>query len=168
MKTLVIYYSWSKGNTKRIADMICQLTKADKAEIRTVVPYSGLYDEVVKQGLDEVKSGFKPIICALGVDPNEYERIFIGTPTWWYTMAPAVLSFLTAHAWQGKEIALFATSGGWPGHVIKDMKKLCQGSEVIGSMEIQFDSTGGDQMISAAADVENWIRNCIDKKSKYQ
>lgn len=38
-KMLIIYYSWSNGNTKRIAEMLQEETKADIAVIDTVIPF---------------------------------------------------------------------------------------------------------------------------------
>lgn len=43
-------------------------------------------------------------------------------------MAPAVLTFLSAYDWKGKTVIPFQTHGGWPGHVIKDMKGVCKGA----------------------------------------
>lgn len=36
MKSLIVYYSLTNGNTKRIAEMLQQATQADIAEIQTV------------------------------------------------------------------------------------------------------------------------------------
>lgn len=46
-KMLIAYYSWSNGNTERIAKMLHDATGADIVKIDTVVPYSGSYDDVV-------------------------------------------------------------------------------------------------------------------------
>lgn len=43
-------------------------------------------------------------------------------------MAPAVLTFLTVNDFTGKTVIPFMTNGGWPGHVIKDMKDKCKGA----------------------------------------
>ena len=56
-KMLIVYYSWSNGNTKRIAEKLQKATGADIARIETAVPCSGSYDEVVKQGQDGVNRG---------------------------------------------------------------------------------------------------------------
>lgn len=61
-KMLVAYYSWSNGNTKKIAEELQKAAGADLACIDTAVPYEGGYDAVVKQGNDEVKSGYQPKI----------------------------------------------------------------------------------------------------------
>ncbi len=59
----------------------------------------------------------------------------------------------------------FMTNGGWPGHVIKDMKKECVGAEIALPMEIRFDSNGGDHMETPQKDVNRWIsevKNMLD------
>ena len=96
-KMLVVYYSWSNGNTKRIAEQLTNGTGADIARIETAEPYSGSHEDVVEQGKREVEAGFMPQINPISVNLADYDVIAIGTPTWWYTMAPAVLTFLTTN-----------------------------------------------------------------------
>ena len=79
MKSLIVYYSLTNGNTKRIAEMLQQATQADIAEIQTVTPYTGGYDAVVAQGQEEVNRGYEPEIQPLLVSVADYDRIFIGT-----------------------------------------------------------------------------------------
>lgn len=90
-KMLIAYYSWSNGNTKAIAEALQKATGADIVCLDTKVPYSDDYDAVVAQGKREVEKHFRPEIKPLGVDISDYDVIAVGTPTWWYTMAPAVL-----------------------------------------------------------------------------
>ena len=61
-KLLIVYYSWSNGNTRNIAKRLQKATGADIAEIKTVVPYAGSHQDVVDQGQREVESGFQPEI----------------------------------------------------------------------------------------------------------
>jgi flavodoxin len=156
-KMLVVYYSWSNGNTKQIAEQLAKATGAELAEIDTVQPYTGSYDEVVDQGQREVNAGYKPEIKPLTVNIQDYDVIAVGTPTWWYTMAPAVLTFLSAQDFTGKTVIPFMTNGGWPGHVIKDMKANCKGAEFAHEMEIQFDSTGGAHLETPEKKIDAWI-----------
>ena len=111
-KTLVVYYSQSRGNTKKIAQEIASTLGADLAAIDTVQPYNCSYDELV-YGLSKTETQNKvcPPIKPLDKDPAYYDRILLGTPTWWYTMAPAVRTFLTETDLTGKELVLFATHG---------------------------------------------------------
>ena len=156
-KMLVVYYSWSNGNTKRIAEKLAAAAGADLARIDTEVPYEGSYNDVVTQGQKEVEKGFMPKIKPLHVDINDYDIIAVGTPTWWYTMAPAVHTFLHTQSWKGKTVIPFMTNGGWPGHVITDMKKECSGAEFPVSMQIQFDSNGGDTLETSEKEVDAFV-----------
>ena len=159
-KTLVVYYSFT-GNTKAIAERVQKATGADIAQIETAEPYKGSYDEIVSQGNDEVQSKFKPRLKPLGVDLKSYDRIIVGTPTWWYTMAPAVLTFLTENDFKGKTVVPFMTNAGWPGTVIKDMKAACKGANIEHAMEIKYSATEGkrNQMDTPESDVAAWIES---------
>ena len=66
-KMLVVYYSWSNGNTKRIAEQLTNETGADIARIETAEPYCGSHEDVVEQGKREVEAGFMPQINPISV-----------------------------------------------------------------------------------------------------
>ena len=106
-KLLIIYYSWSNGNTERIAKMLQSETDSDILKIDTVVPYSGSYDDVVNQGQNEVQRGYEPEIKPLDINIADYDVIAVGTPTWWYTMAPAVKTFLHRQDFYRKDSSTF-------------------------------------------------------------
>ncbi len=114
-KLLIVYYSWSCGNTERIAKALQHAAGGDLWKLDTAEPYRGSYSEVVDQGQREVERGLEPELKPLGVDPAEYDCIAVGTPTWWYTMAPAVKTFLHQQQFSGKTVIPFMTNGGWPG-----------------------------------------------------
>lgn len=158
MKKLIVYYSQARGNTRRIAKMIQQATGADLEEIETVTPYTGSYDELVNQGQREVNSGFTPEFKPLQKALASYDEIILGTPTWWYTMAPAVRTFLSQNDLTGKKVVLFQTHGGWPAHCLKDMEKMAGGADIVSTYAVQFDSTGGDHLETPLADIERWMQ----------
>ena len=114
-KLLIVYYSWSCGNTERIAKALQHAAGGDLWKLDTAEPYRGSYSEAVDQGQREVERGLEPELKPLGVDPAEYDCIAVGTPTWWYTMAPAVKTFLHQQHFSGKTVIPFMTNGGWPG-----------------------------------------------------
>jgi len=155
-KLLIVYYSWSNGNTERIAKALQMATGADITRIETVTPYLGGYANVVAQAQDEVQRSYMPPIQPLGVDVADYDIVAVGTPTWWYTMAPAVLTFLKGQDWTGKTVIPFMTNGGWPRHVIKDMKTVCHGAKTVCEFEARFDSSGGDQMVTPETEITAW------------
>lgn len=139
-KLLIVYYSWANGNTERVAKKLQSIAGGELLRIDTAVPYSGSYDDVVEQGQREVERGYEPELKPVGADIAGYDVIAVGTPTWWYTMAPAVRTFLHQNDLRGKTVVPFMTNGGWPGHVIKDMKALCprRGRCVRDAGEVRF------------------------------
>ena len=158
-RVLTVYYSWSNGNTERIAMMLQKEIGGDIVRIDTITPYEGSYEDVVNQGQEEVQRGYEPEIKPLGVNISDYDVIAVGTPTWWYTMAPAVLTFLHTESFADKTVVPFMTNAGWPGNVIKDMKTACKGADIKYEMEIQFDSTGGSRLETPMEDITKWIQN---------
>ncbi len=158
-KLLTVYYSWSNGNTERIAKKLQSTAGGDLLRIDTAVPYSGSYNEVVEQGQREVDCGYEPELKPLGVNIADYDVIAVGTPTWWYTMAPAVLTFLHGQDFSGKTVVPFMTNGGWPGHVIRDMKNACPGADFACELQVRFDSSGGDHLETPERDIDAWAQN---------
>lgn len=158
-KMLVAYYSWTNGNTEKIAKQLASACGADIERIDTAVPYPDDYDATVSQGQDEVNAGFEPELSPLVHDPADYDVIAVGTPTWWYTMAPAVSTYFSSASWKGKTVVPFMTNGGWPGHVIADMEKAAAGADFGPALEVRFDSTGGPRQETAQAKVDAWIES---------
>lgn len=158
-KTLVIYYSWSNGNTERIAEDLARACDADTARIQTVDPYPEDYQATVDQGKREVDEGYQPPIEPLDEDLADYDVIAVGTPTWWYTMAPAMSTFLSEADLKGKTVVPFMTCGGWPGTVIEDMEAVIEdrGGTPACPLEVTFDSTGGSRLVSNKGDIQSWI-----------
>ena len=65
-------------------------------------------------------------------DISSYDVIFVGTPAWWYTMAPPVMTFLAENNFEGKTIIPFITHGGGGAYTIAaDMGKLAKGAKVL-------------------------------------
>lgn len=157
-KMLVAYYSWSNGNTEKVAEQLADACGADLERIETVEPYPEDYDQTVQQGQDEVNSGFQPELEPLTHDPADYDVIAVGTPTWWYTMAPAVSTYLASADWSGKTVAPFVTNGGWPGNVIDDMREATAGATEGPALEVQFDSMGGARQETPQREVDAWIK----------
>ena len=162
MKTLIVYYSYSHGNTKKIAEALRKATGADIERIETVKKY-GPYEETVEVGQTEVQKGYCPELRPLAHDIEDYDVIVLGTPTWWYTMAPAMRTFVTTHDFKGKKLLFFTTHGGWPGSAIKHLTSFTHADEVLGAIEVRFDPYGGDEQITPEKDVDALI-SLMEKK----
>lgn len=157
MKKLVVYFSYT-GNTKRIAELIQKNLECDILEIKPVIPYSNDYQKVVDE--EQNNSSIDKIIEIekINVDLNNYDELIIGTPVWWYSMAPAIRTFLKNNDLSRKIIKPYATNAGWLGHTFNDIKKLCPNSQVKDEMNIVFESYS-DKLVTSEEEIKNWIEN---------
>lgn len=136
MKTLIVYYSYT-NNTEKVAKRIVELKKYDILKLEPLIDYSTDYQKVVDE--EEAKMDSEEIVelKPINVDLNQYDRIILGTPVWWYTMAPVVRSFLSGNNLNGKKVIAFITNGGWIGHTVEDIKKYC---EIENYINLKFNS----------------------------
>ena len=150
-KILVAYFSWS-GNTKSVAEKIHAKVGGDIFRIEPVTPYPDDYNETAYGIAKEQKEkGIHPPIK--NTDISSYDVIFVGTPAWWYTMAPPVMTFLAENNFEGKTIIPFVTHGGGGGYTIdKDMENLAKGSKVLQPLVVY--GKGG---MSIDKDITDWI-----------
>ena len=129
-KILIAYFSWG-GNTKFIAEKIHSKLESDIFSIEPISKYPEDYNEtaygIAKEQHD--KNVHPPI---KNKDISKYDVIFIGTPAWWYEMAPAVKTFLDENNFEGKTIIPFITHGGGGKYTIaEDMGKMAKGTKVL-------------------------------------
>jgi len=114
MRILIIFYSRT-GTTRRVSQVLaeelnqmgCQVTTEELIDLKSrkgILGWVGaLKDAILKRpaGLESVKA-----------DVAAFDLVAVGTPIWAFTVTPAVLSFLKAHAGQINKAAFFCTSGG--------------------------------------------------------
>lgn len=152
-KILIAYFSWG-GNTKSIAEKIHAKTGGNMFSIETAVPYPEDYNEaaygVAKKQHEE---GIKPELKDNG-DVSNYDIIFVGTPAWWYEMAPAVKTFLSENNFKGKTIVPFITHGGGGKYTIaEDMGKMAKGATVLQPLVV-YERGNSD----TDKEIENWLK----------
>ncbi len=151
-KVLVVYFSWG-GNTKFVAERIQSQTGGDLVRLTPKVPYPSDYRETVDIGKKQKETGERPILTST---PNlkNYDVIFVGTPVWWYTMAPPVVTFLSSGEFRGKTIVPFVTHGGGGGYSIKsDMAELAPGSKVLNPLVVY--GKGGASLDN---EIKGWLK----------
>ena len=77
---------------------------------------------------------------------DQYNVIFIGSPCWWSTYAPAVSTFLASYNLSGKIIVPFMThEGSGMGKSVSDMKKAAPKSTVLNGLAIRGSSANNSQ-----------------------
>ena len=97
----------------------------DIFEIQIVTPYPAENDFVIKQAKQELEAGFKPPIKQKVANIKEYDVVFVGSPNWWNTIAPPVMTFLSEHDLSGKTVVPFIThAGSGLGRSAADIAKL--------------------------------------------
>ncbi|MCD8286935.1 MAG: NAD(P)H-dependent oxidoreductase [Clostridia bacterium] len=156
-KMLIIYYTWAYGNTKKIADQLQAATGADIERIDTVEPYPSNYQETYEQGYTEVDLGKTPDILETMYDIDDYDVVALGTPTWWYKVAPAMLTFISTHGWKGKTVIPFTTCAGWPKKIMKQFARECEGTKIVLPFIVKFDRNGGPNQVTPQSEIDHWI-----------
>ena len=152
-RTLVTYFSHS-GNTREIALQIKAATGADIFDIVPVSPYPTNYGAVVEQAKRELKADYRPELKAAISNIASYDVIFVGSPCWWSTIAPPVMTFLSSLDFSGKTIVPFIThEGSGLGKSVQDVKRLAPGAAVL-----EGQSFRGKDVKNARNDVVKWLR----------
>ena len=129
-KVLVVYYSLT-GHTKDIAEQISAKTGADIFEIKTVETYSS--PSVYMKSKQELTSKNYPKLQENLPDITKYDTIFVGGPVWWYTMAPALYSYLKVTDFGGARVVPFSTQGSNFGSFYKDFADMAKNAQILPS-----------------------------------
>lgn len=125
-KLLVAYFSAS-GVTKKVAQKIANVAQADLVEIAPKERYTkadlNWMDKKSRSSVEMNDPASRPEIEKKLDDISAYDTVAIGFPIWWYTAPTIIKTFLEAHDFTGKKIALFATSGSSGfGNTVNDLK----------------------------------------------
>ncbi|WP_367568988.1 flavodoxin [Lacrimispora sp.] len=147
--TLIVYYSLFH-NTENLALEIAAQTGGTLRELIPDKNYSFDYNTAAKEVRNQISRGYTPKLIS-GYEPiNDYETIFIGSPNWFKTIAPPVLSFLRQHDFTGKTVAPFCTHGGGGfGQIENDISKECSKSMILPGIAVNG--------IAVPEDIINWL-----------
>lgn len=132
MKTLVAYFSAS-GTTKMVANRLAGAIGADLFEIEPKIPYSNQdldwTNKNSRSSLEMNDRSSRPEVAKKVSNMEQYDKIFVGFPIWWYVAPTIVNSFLEQYDLSGKTIVPFATSGGsGMGETNKHLEPSCKGA----------------------------------------
>ena len=155
---LIVFYSYT-NHTKIIAEGIQKQLQCDIIELKPVKPYSNDYDIVVGQEQNNESTKKTPEIENKNLDLSKYDEIILGTPVWWYTIAPVVRTFLKENDLSNKKIIPFATNAGWLGRTFKEIKDLCPNSTICKEMIIVFtEDYSENQLVTLPEEIDKWIK----------
>lgn len=114
MKTLITYFSAS-GTTKSIAEKLAKTIQGDLFEIEPKEKYTAAdLDWTNKESRSsiEMNNNIKPEILNKITNLNEYDKVVIAFPIWWYKEPTIIDKFLEENDLSNKSIYVFVTSGG--------------------------------------------------------
>ena len=134
MKKLIAYFSAS-GVTKRKAEELGAAIGADLYEISAEEPYTEKdldWTDRNSRSSNEMKSqNARPEIAGGIPDLSAYNTVYIGFPIWWGVAPRIINTFIEGANLSGKEIVVFATSGGSSlSPAVADLKKRYPGLDI--------------------------------------
>jgi len=159
MKKLVIFYSF-EGNTRHIAENIAEAVGADLLELKPKKDVSSSGFMKFFWGGRQVVLGKKPELNEFDKNPEDYDVIFIGTPVWAFTYAPALRSFFSKICIKNKKIALFCCNGGNKGKTFDAMREELKDNHILGEIEF-VEPIKGEQ--GKASMARQWALDMIKK-----
>ncbi len=114
-KILVSYFSAS-GTTKNVAQKLARALEADLFEIEPETPYTtsdlNWNDKQSRSTIEIEDLNVRPGIARKVSNLENYDRIVLGFPVWWYTAPRIINTFLEENDLTNKRIYIFVTSGG--------------------------------------------------------
>ncbi|EKQ54376.1 MULTISPECIES: flavodoxin [unclassified Clostridium] len=147
--TLIVYYSLFQ-HTKNLASEIARQTGGTMRELILDKNYSFDYNTAAKEVRNEISRGYCPKLISGNESIYDYQTIFIGTPNWFKTLAPPVMSFLKQHNFEGKTVIPFCTHGGGGfGQIENDIAKECPKSIILPGIALNG--------TIASEEVTNWL-----------
>lgn len=157
---LIVYFTYT-GNTGKLADQIHEIVGGDIIEIKLVEPYSDNYDAVEIQVLTEQEEGYAPGIETKINNIKYYDAVLIGSPIWWFELAPPIKTFLQENDLSGKNVAFFTTHDWylWSGKSDDNISEFCPQSIIKKRLSIK-----GEKVDFVKEDVLEWLHEiCIIK-----
>jgi len=133
MKSLVVFYSLS-GNTRFIAEQIAAATNGDILELKPLKDVKSKGVSKYFWGGRQVFMKTCPALAVFDKDPGDYDLIFIGTPVWAGTFAPALRSFFASAELANKKVAPFCCYAGSQGRSLRCMCEELEGNDVVGEI----------------------------------
>lgn len=157
-KVLVVYFSLT-GNTNNVAKIMVDSTKGEVFEIEPDFDYSQVQSrtEMEDLGKQQVEEGFKPELKNPVTDIDDYDLILVGSPVWWYSVSPPVMSFLSQYDFTGKKVAPFCTCGSDAGDFFTQFEETIPDAEVLKGLTLTEYELRDDE--GAKKKIETWLND---------
>jgi len=101
-----------RGNLLVMKDILAERTGADVYALHVAEPYAPAFGDMMHPAREEKENDVLMSYAEVLPDLSGYDRIYIGSPVWWYGAPQAVLSYLQQVDMSGKEIVFFGIHRG--------------------------------------------------------
>lgn len=160
MKTLIVYYSRT-GNTQVVAELIHAQVGGDLVALETKVPRPINYRDEVALNEREQNQGILPELKNTMPNFDQYQRIFIGAPTWSMALPQTMVTFLKTHDWAGKIVCPFNTHGGYgAGQIVDQLAATINGATILPILSV----AGGQEANGQSLTIEGVTKENIAQK----
>lgn len=135
MSEILVAYFSASGVTAKAAKNLAQAVGAELYEIKPAVPYTtadlNWNDKHSRSSVEMNDKNSRPELKDHDAPIAGHSTVFLGFPIWWYTAPTIINTFLEAYDFNGKNIVLFATSGGSGlGRTAKELAGSCPGANI--------------------------------------
>ncbi|WP_436667275.1 flavodoxin [Latilactobacillus sakei] len=160
MKTLIVYYSRT-GNTQAVAELIHAQVGGDLVALETQEKRPTNYrTEVDLNAREQLQNQLPPLKTNIP-DFEQYDRIFIGAPTWNMALPQAVLTFLITYDFTGKTVIPFNTHGGYgAGQMVAQITAAVGDVVVLPILSV----AGGEEVNGQLLAIEGSTKEAVAKK----
>ena len=159
-KVLIVYYSFS-GNTLQAANEIKEITGGDIFEIVPDFDYNR--PDLEQVGKKQVADNYKPKLKTSIENIASYDTVFVGSPVWWFSAAPPVMSFLSEYDLSNKTVIPFWTYHSADGDIFNQFKEACSNSVVIGGGGFTSAEAKNPKVLKEK--VGQWLKEIAEEKT---
>ena len=88
-------------------------------------------------------------------DVKKYDTVFVGAPVWWYTMAPALYSYLNMTDFNNVKVVPFSTQGSNFGSFFEDFAKVAKNARIL--QHESFNNMDEKYQSQISNKINNWL-----------
>lgn len=171
---LIAYFSWAEnavleegvdamtspsvsdpGNVQQLAGWIQEETGGELFSIQVTDPYPSGWDACLERANEERGQDARPALVEPQVENLEqYDRVFLGYPNWWYGVPMALLTFLEENDLSGKDVYLFCSHG--TGGLARSVEIITEAAPEANISDNIFDCYEEDAPASQG-DIQAWV-----------
>lgn len=152
--TLIIYYS-STGHNEQVAKQLAQKTGADLFAVQPVKEYDKDMWTAWDVAKEEREEGKLPALKTGVPAMSKYRRILFGGPSWGFTLANPLQSFLKQADFAGKPVYPWVTFYDHDENYLGDLKAQLHNGQVYGLLELTMGTLNDRQRLNRALD--DWL-----------